>query len=87
MSGKLDNGVYEQTADVLLSKAFCEGMQYRTQGTAVAYPITGCPHLAADAEAYASWRAGWTVANGAAGGALTESEASCCALVGTAVSA
>ena len=69
------------------SKAFCEGLNWRAQGTAAAYPITDNPFDGDGSEAEAAWDAGWTVANGAAGGTITASDAPCCAVTAATISA
>lgn len=68
------------------SRAYCEGMEYRTTGTAAAKPITDNPHQSGS-EAATAWAAGWTVADGKAEGTLTRDEAGPCALGGVAVPA
>lgn len=68
------------------SKAYCEGMQYRTTGTAAAKPITDNPHQAGS-EAETAWDAGWNAADAKAAGTLTRAEAGPCALGGVAVPA
>jgi len=87
MAGKICTGTPTANAGAArlsASKAFCEGIVFRSQGTAAAYPITGNPHDGLGSEDEASWDAGWTVADDAAPGAITASDAPCCA-VSTAV--
>jgi len=52
---------------------------HRAQGTAVAFPVTDNPHAAAS-DAGVAWIAGWDLAEAAAGGTVTASDASCCAV-------
>ncbi len=61
------------------SRAFCEGLQYRAQGTAAAFPQTDNPH-GPTSDAYFTWLTGWTVANDAAGDTIEPSAAPCCAV-------
>ncbi len=60
------------------SRAFCEGVAYRAQGTAAAFPQTDNPHDPSS-DAYFTWLTGWTVANDATGGVIDPALASCCA--------
>ena len=80
MSGKLCSGAVTNNSYLPQeSKAFSEGIYHRAQGTAVAYPVTDNPHAAASSAGVA-WIAGWTVANDAAGGTITASDAPCVAV-------
>lgn len=81
MAGKMCTGA--ATANAALphqSRAFCEGLHHRAKGTAAQYPITDNPHDGDGSEAETAWDAGWTVANSAAPGAITASNAPCCAV-------
>ncbi len=60
------------------SRAFCEGVAYRAQGTAAAFPQTDNPH-GPSSDAYFTWLTGWAVANDAAGGVVDPALVSCCA--------
>lgn len=83
MAGKLCTGSAQNNigaAHLRSSKAYCEGIAYRAQGTAIAFPITGNPHDGTGSEAETAWDAGWTVANAAAPGALGIS--ACCSYTG-----
>lgn len=75
-----------KNSNIVDSKAFCEGMLYRTGGTALERPKTDNIHVAGTSAATA-WDAGWDVADGAAGGAIAAADAGCCGLIGVAVSA
>lgn len=46
------------------SRAYCEGVDYRFEGTAAQRPITGNPEDGIGSEAEAAWDAGWTDAHG-----------------------
>lgn len=86
MPGKICTGSATNNAgaaNLRESKAFCEGMYYRSQGTAVAYPITGNPFDGDGSEAETAWDAGWTVANTAAGGTIAIASQACCSVSGT----
>ncbi len=65
------------------SKSFCEGILFRSGGTAVAQPITGNPHVTGS-EAADAWDLGWTFADNAAGGVL-DTSGTCCAGSGTTI--
>ncbi len=89
MAGKLCTGVPRNNVggkNFRNSIAFCEGLAFRTQGTAVAFPITGNPQEALS-EAAVSWDAGWTVADTASPGAVDAADATCCAVPATLVAA
>lgn len=60
------------------SKAFSEGIYHRAKGTAVAYPITDCPH--ASGGAFTAWRSGWVFANAATGTTVNQANAPCVAV-------
>jgi len=80
MAGKFCTGVVTNNNFLPKeSKAYCEGMQWRMQGTALQFPITDNPHLA-DSPAAITWGLGWIVADNAAPGAITPSDAPCCAV-------
>lgn len=81
MAGQLCSGSALKNAKVKDSKAYCEGMQWRAQGTALAYPVTDNPH-AVESDAYTAWAAGWTFADDAAGGPI-DTTATCCQITGT----
>lgn len=77
---KLCNGQSNnQAVNIRNSKSFCEGLQFRSQGTAIAFPITGNPHEAGSEDADA-WDRGWTVTEAAAGGTVAATAATCCAV-------
>lgn len=83
MAGKLCFGsTYNNAgaARIQDSKAFCEGAAYRATDTALNAPITDNPHESGS-EAADAWDAGWTAADGAAGGEL--GIVGCCAYIGT----
>ena len=80
MPGKLCTGVSTQYGFLPKeSKAFSEGLYYRHGGTLLGRPVTDNPH-AASSSANAAWTAGWTVADDAAVGAITASNAPCVAV-------
>ena len=84
MAGKLCNGRLTNNmgaARLSGSKAFCEGILYRSGGTGIARPISDNPHEdgAEDSDA---WDTGWDIANDAAGGSITKTAYGCCAPVG-----
>lgn len=84
MPGKLCTGTPRANAGagtLRNSKAYCEGMQYRSEGTEVGKPDTDNPH-SDGSEAATAWYAGWDFANFAAGGAIDTSE-TCCQVTGT----
>ncbi len=60
------------------SRAFCEGVAYRAQGTAAAFPQTDNPHISTS-DAYFTWLTGWTVANDAVGSVVDPALVPCCA--------
>jgi len=73
-------GTQTNSSDLMReSRSFCEGISHRAQGTAVAFPVTDNPHAAAS-DAGVAWIAGWDLAEAAAGGTVTASDASCCAV-------
>ena len=73
-------GKSENNADLIKeSRAYCEGISRRAQGTAVAFPITDNPH-ATLSDAGGAWSRGWTVADDAAGGVIAATAAPCCAI-------
>ena len=83
MSGKICTGTATNNAgpaNLRESKAFCEGMQFRSEGTAVQKPITGNPFDGDGSEAETAWDAGWTVANSAAGGTISVANQACCSV-------
>jgi hypothetical protein len=82
MPGKLCTGAPTNNAGAGLlsqSKAFCEGVQYRSQGTALEYPITNNPFLLGSPDSD-SWIDGWLVTNGAAASTVDPADAPCCAV-------
>ena len=86
MAGKMCNGGGRLTsaAKVSPSRAFCEGMLYRSGGTAVQKPKIDNP---LEGEDLTAWDSGWDVAEAAKGGTISAADAGCCAMVGVAVSA
>ena len=89
MSGKLCTGGATNNAGaarISQSKAFCEGIEFRAQGTAIAFPITGNPHPAGSPD-NTSWAAGWLAADASAGGTMDGADAPCCAVDGLAIAA
>ena len=68
------------------SKAYCEGMLYRTTGTLLVSPKANNPHLAGTPEADA-WDRGWDAAETASGGTITAAIAGCCGTIGLIVEA
>jgi len=80
MPGKLCTGaVLNNAFRTKESKAFSEGIYYRAQGTALAFPITGNPHAAGSSAADA-WDRGWEVTQAAALGTVSQSDAPCVAV-------
>jgi len=82
MPGKLCfGGVFNNAGagHLSASKAFCEGLAHRAQGTASAFPVTDNPH-AAGSEDNTSWAVGWITTNGAAGGHVSKADAPCCSV-------
>jgi len=77
-----------KNANSVNSKAYCEGMAYRTTGLQPDVPITDNPH-AAGSDAANAWDKGWTVADAHSGdaGGIKASAAGCCAVVGLLVPA
>lgn len=80
-------GVTTKAGNVRNSKAFAEGLHFRAQGTAAAYPLTGNPHDGTGSEAEDCWDAGWGVAHAAAGGTIDPADAPCVAVPHTTISA
>ena len=73
-------GKSENNSDLMReSRAFCEGISHRAQGTAVGFPITDNPH-APLSDAGGAWSRGWTVGDDSAGGAINPKDAPCCAV-------
>jgi hypothetical protein len=59
--GNLCDGVAANNQKQLKnSRAYAEGVDFRFQGTAAAFPITGNPEDGIGSEAEACWDAGWT---------------------------
>ena len=80
MPGKLCTGVSTQYGYLPKeSRAFSEGLYYRHGGTLLGRPVTDNPHVATSSAGVA-WIAGWTVADDAAVGAITASNAPCVAV-------
>jgi len=80
MAGKLCTGSTTNNAYLLKeTKAFSEGIYYRAQGTAVAFPITDNPHPVGS-QAADSWDLGWNRANTFAPGVIPQSSAPCVAV-------
>lgn len=89
MAGKLCTGAPTNNAGAGIlssSKAFCEGLAWRAQGTAVAFPISDNPHEPGSEDADA-WDAGWTVTNAAAGTTVDPDNCPCCAAPSNTISA
>lgn len=85
MSGKLCVGeAANNAANLRSSRAFCEGVAFRAQGTAVAFPLASNPHVLGS-EANDAWALGWTVTDDAAGGTVDKADAACCAVPQTTV--
>ena len=61
------------------SKAYCEGMLYRTTGNAITASIDGNPHVAGSPDGDA-WDRGWTKAQESAGGNIPKSDMGCCSV-------
>lgn len=72
-----------KNANVRNTKAFCEGMLYRTTDTAANAPKANNPHPGGSTKT--DWDAGWDIADAAAGGVLGKADVGCCALNGVAV--
>lgn len=89
MSGQLDFGTTLNNAGaarIELAKAFSEGIYHRAGGTAVARPIADNPHEVGS-EAHDAWDRGWTVADSASPGAISQSAAPGVAIPTNAVAA
>ena len=84
MPGQLCTGTTIKNGTIRDSKAFCEGMAYRTTGSAVAAPKANNPH-AAGSDAAIAWDNGWDIADAAGGSTI--GDAFCCALRGASVPA
>lgn len=81
MPGKLCTGATTNNSFLPReSRAFSEGLYYRHGGTAAGRPITGNPHDGTGSSAETAWDAGWTVADDAAVGPITASNAPCVAV-------
>ena len=79
MSGKLCTGATTNNAYLPKnSRAYCEGIDYRMSGTAIAKPITDNPHEA-DSEAADAWGLGWAAIETDAGSTSTLIQ-NCCAV-------
>ena len=77
MSGQLDFGTTFNNAGAAhidAAKAFSEGIYHRAGGTAAARPITDNPHEVGSRD-HDAWDRGWTVANSASPGAISQSAA------------
>lgn len=84
MSGKLcfgSNYANAGAGHLQSSKAFCEGMQYRADGTAALKPKASNP-LPSSSEAAGAWDRGWDFADDEAGGTI-DTSATCCQITGT----
>jgi len=80
MSGKLCTGAPTNNADLIKeSRAYCEAIQYRAQGTGAAFPLSGNPHESGS-DAANAWNQGWLLANGSAGTTVDPTSAPCCAV-------
>ena len=66
------------------SRAFCEGMIYRTTGTENTAPSIDNPHPAGSADG-AAWARGWDVANTLVSSVITDEAGGCCGTVGLGV--
>ena len=60
------------------SRAFCEGMAYRADGTLLEKPSTNNPHAAGSEDATA-WQKGWALAEHNKGGSISKDDLGCCA--------
>ena len=78
MAGKIYDGNDAALLEVRNSRSFCEGMQFRGQGTAAAFPATGNPYDGEGTEEETAWDEGWGVAHAAAGGSITSADMACC---------
>ena len=84
MPGKLCVGQATNNSGAALlssSKAYCEGMLYRSGGTVLERPEADNPHDDGSEDSEA-WVLGWTLANTYSGGSIPEDEYGCCAPVG-----
>ena len=82
MSGKLCTGSSENNigaARLSQSKAFCEGVAYRSQGASLSFPRTGNPHVNGSSD-YQAWDAGWMVVEGQVASPIDPATAPCCAV-------
>ena len=87
MPGTYCNGKPEEQPFVKESQAFCEGMLYRAGGTGAERPVTDDPFGNDSPTESAAWVRGWGVADAAAGGTISATDAGCCAARDLAVSA
>ncbi len=86
MPGKFCNGVPTDQPMVPESRAFCEGMLYRTTGSAIAAPITDNPYSTTSRPVEkAAWDNGWNAADSYSGGPIVD--AGCCGVLGVTVPA
>jgi len=88
MAGKNCTGAVTNNADLIKeSRAFCEGLSYRSQGSAVSFPVTDNPHDDLS-DAGTAWSIGWVAAEnaGTLGQAVNPAAAPCCAVSRGAVS-
>jgi len=84
MAGKLCQGGIRNNigaARLSGSKSYCEGMAYRSAGTAIAKPKVDNPHMQGSEDSIA-WNNGWDLADANTGGTIDRSEAGCCAPTG-----
>lgn len=80
MPGKLCFGeTLNNAGELRSSKAFCEGRDYRAQGTAIAFPKNSNPHEATS-EAATAWDLGWD--NAEAGAGTYVGITGCCSALG-----
>lgn len=82
MAGKQCTGAATNNAALPhQSRAFCEGLEYRSGGTLVQRPATGNPHDGTGSEAETAWDAGWAAAEAVKGvSAVAHADAPCCAI-------
>jgi hypothetical protein len=60
MSNLCDGVAANHQKQLKNARAYCEGVDFRFQGTAAAFPITGNPEDGIGSEAETSWDVGWT---------------------------
>ena len=86
---KLNNGQdNNQAVNPRSAKAFCEGLQFRSEGNGVSRPADANPHEVGSEDNLA-WDRGWDVAQaaGTGSGFIDPADAPCCAIITTVIAA